>query len=89
VNSELTEDFRACFGALPERVRKQARKSYRLWKANPGHPGVEFKRVEIRSPVYSVRVGIGWRALGLLVGDTVTWFWIGTHGEYDRMWKRF
>jgi hypothetical protein len=35
--------------------------------------------------MYSIRVGKGWRALGLLDGDTITWFWIGSHAEYDRL----
>jgi hypothetical protein len=35
----------------------------------------------------SVRIGVGYRALGLLKADTVTWFWIGTHDEYDRLLK--
>jgi hypothetical protein len=34
-------------------------------------------------PVYSVRVGIGWRALGLKVEDAMVWFWIGSHSEYE------
>jgi hypothetical protein len=38
--------------------------------------------------VYSVRVGIGWRALGLLEGDTVIWFWVGSHAEYDSILRR-
>jgi hypothetical protein len=36
-------------------------------------------------PIYSVRVTLGYRALGLLEDDGITWFWIGTHAEYDRM----
>ena len=41
-----------------------------------------------RSPVYSVRVSIDYRASGELDdGDTV-WFWIGYHQEYDRLLKR-
>ena len=39
-------------------------------------------------PVYSVRIGDDYRALGLLHGDTVTWFWIGTHDEYEQILKR-
>ncbi len=88
MNSELTDDFLACFRRLPERIKRQARKSYKLWKANPKHPGVEFKRVGKRSPIYSVRVAIGWRALGLRQGDTLLWFWIGPHSEYDRLLRR-
>jgi hypothetical protein len=32
-----------------------------------------------------VRVSRGWRALGLLESDTMYWFWIGSHAEYDRL----
>jgi len=84
VDSELTPDYLACFARLPERIRRQARKNYRLWKRDPAHPSLDFKRVGKKSPIYSVRVGIGWRALGLRQGDTVVWFWIGSHAEYDR-----
>jgi murein DD-endopeptidase MepM/ murein hydrolase activator NlpD len=87
VNSELTDDFLVCFERLPERIRRQARSAYRIWKANREHPGIDFKRVGTKSPVYSVRVGIGWRALGLKQGNTMLWFWIGPHAEYDRLLK--
>jgi hypothetical protein len=56
VNSELTEDFLACFRKLPERIRRQANKNYRLWKRNPNHASLEFKLVGKKSPVYSIRV---------------------------------
>jgi len=85
VNSRLTEDFLACFGRLPEAVRAQARRSYQLWRQNPAHPGLQFKKVHAHESLYSVRVGLGWRALSLLEGDTVTWFWIGSHAEYDTL----
>jgi hypothetical protein len=68
VNSELTADFLACFARLPQRIRRQARKNYKLWKSNTEHPSLDFKRVGRKSPVYSIRVGIGWRALGLKQG---------------------
>ena len=35
--------------------------------------------------MYSVRVSRGYRAVGLLEGDTVTWIWIGSHGDYERL----
>jgi len=87
VKSELTDQFLECFGRLPDRIKQQARKSYRLWKRKPSHPGVNFKLVGKKSKAYSVRVAIGWRALGLMEGDTVIWFWIGPHAEYDQMLK--
>ncbi len=36
-------------------------------------------------PVYSVRVGIHYRALGVDRGDYLLWFWLGTHSEYERL----
>ncbi|MBC7852767.1 MAG: hypothetical protein IAF94_04960 [Pirellulaceae bacterium] len=85
MNSQLTEDFLACFARLPDEVKQQARKSYRLWRDNPAHPSLHFKRIHGHEPIYSVRVGRGWRALGMLVGDTISWYWIGSHAQYDQL----
>ena len=85
MKSKVTEDFVAHFSRLPETVKAKARKNYRLWRANPAHPGLHFKRIHSRDELYSVRVGIGWRAVGLLEGDTLHWFWIGSHSEYDKL----
>jgi len=85
VKSQLAPDFIACFRELPERIQRLARKNYKLWKENPSHPGVQFKFVGKHMPVYSIRVGIGWRALGLKVDDVIVWFWIGSHAEYTRL----
>ena len=85
MNSRVTEDFLASFAKLPQAVKNRARKNYRLWKQNPSHPSLRFKRVSDQEPLYSVRIGLGWRALGLLEGGTITWFWIGSHAEYDQI----
>lgn len=74
MNSQLTDDFVACFARLPEAVKAQARKSHRLWRENPTHPSLHFKQIHGQESLYSLRVGLGWRALGLLEGDTITWF---------------
>ena len=85
MNSRLTDDFVSCFRRLPAEIQQLARKNYRLWRANPAHPSLRFKRVHAKEPIYSVRVGIDYRALGLLEGNTITWFWIGPHAEYERI----
>jgi hypothetical protein len=85
VISHLTAEFRECFRRLPKRIQSTARKNYALWKQDSSHPSLEFKRVHPRRPIYSVRVGIGWRALGLREGDTIVWFWIGSHNAYDKL----
>ncbi len=78
-----------CYAHLPANVREQARRAYRLWRSNPSHPGLQFKRIHSTELIFSARVGLGWRALGILEGDTVTWFWIGSHAEYDTIVSRF
>jgi hypothetical protein len=49
---------------------------------------VSFKLVNARLAVYSVRVGLNYRALGLMDGDQITWFWIGSHADYDTLLNR-
>lgn len=88
MNSVVTEPFLECFAALPETVKNQARKAYRLWRQDPSHPGLQFKKIHSSEPIYSVRVSLDWRALGLLEGDSITWFWIGSHADYDHLLDR-
>lgn len=82
MNSRTTRSFREAFRALPPEVRQRARRAYRLWRENPDLPGLRFKRV---GDEVSVRIGRDYRALGVLEGDTVNWYWIGKHDEYDRL----
>jgi hypothetical protein len=59
-----------------------------LWQINPLAHSLDFKQVGKRQPIFSVRIGRGYRALGLLTDDTMIWFWIGTHDEYDRLLRQ-
>lgn len=72
----------ACYKTLPKGIQAVAAKSFRLLEANPKHPSLHFKKVR---EYWSVRVGIEYRALAIPVADGLLWFWIGTHGEYDRL----
>ena len=63
-------------------VQKIADSSYELLKTNPNHPSLHFKKV---NQYWSVRVGKSYRALGIEVENGILWFWIGPHGEYDRL----
>ncbi len=85
LNSRLTEDFIALFARLPDAVKEQARKAYRLWRHDPTHRSLHFKRVHSHRPIYSARVSLNWRVLGLLHDGTMYWFWIGSHANYDRV----
>jgi hypothetical protein len=83
LKSRITEDFLSCFNKLPQEIKDRARKNYRLWRQNPAHPSLRFKRIHGRDPIYSIRIGRDWRAVGLLEDDVITWFWIGSHADYD------
>lgn len=89
MKSKRTRSFRDQLRQLPLDVQRQANAAYRLFKRDPYHPGLHFKRVGKEEPVYSARVGGSYRALGLRdESDTVIWFWIGTHSEYDKLIAR-
>jgi len=85
VNSRTTRRFRELLTALPAHVRQQAREAYRLFQQNPSHPGLRFKQIHAAPPIYSARVGISYRAVGVLDGNTVVWYWIGSHADYDKL----
>jgi len=35
-----------------------------------------------------VRIDLDWRALGVLQDDAMIWFWVGPHGEYEKLLTR-
>jgi len=59
-----------------------ADKNFELLKADPHHPSLHFKKI---GQLWSVRVGAHYRALGLDSDDTIVWFWIGSHADYDKL----
>ncbi len=69
---------------MPSQIQAVADKNFDLLKENPNHPSLHLKQV---GRFWSVRAGIGFRALGVTSPkqDGIVWFWIGTHAEYDRL----
>lgn len=88
MKSSVTKAFRKKLDGLPASVQEQAAKVYTLWRSDPYHNSLQFKRVSQRQPIYSVRVSLDYRVLGLLEDDHIYWFWIGSHAEYDELLKR-
>jgi len=85
MNSRTTRQIRELFARLPAHVQQQAREAYRLFRDNPNHPGLHFKKIYDDPMMFSARVGISYRAIAALDGDTLIWFWIGSHGNYDTL----
>lgn len=85
MKSRTTAAFRRAFSSLPAEARDQARKAFGRFRVDPQHPGLRFKLVHTSRPIYSVRVGLHYRALGIVAGDEIVWFWVGSHDEYERL----
>jgi len=88
MKSHSTKRFRQAFEQLPPQPQRQARQAYRLFQQNPYHPSLRFKQVHATKPIYSVRAGLGYRALGVRDNDDIIWFWIGSHADYDKLISR-
>jgi hypothetical protein len=86
MTSSRSRRFKQLYRLLPLETRKLANENYKLWKANPSHPGLHFKSIHPKHlNIWSVRVGDSHRALALWETETVEWFWIGDHREYEKI----
>ena len=89
MNSATNDRFWRHYSALPADVKEQAREAYAMFASDPYHLSLHFKRVHSTRPVFLVRIGMHYRAVGNLDGSEVTWFWIGSHADYDKLVWQF
>jgi mRNA-degrading endonuclease RelE of RelBE toxin-antitoxin system len=87
VISEITDSFRQAYGKLPLDVRLRVKKAYRQWVANPFHPSLHYKKIHAILPIWSVRVSLNYRVVGVAHDEKMLWYFVGTHAEYDRLIK--
>lgn len=62
-----------------------ADEKYKLLKADARHPSLQLKKV---GRYWSARVGLHHRVGGVdaqTLPDGIVWFWIGMHGDYDKL----
>lgn len=64
-----------------------ARRNHEYFVSDPSHPGLVFKKLAGSSDLWSVRVGLKYRAVGRRTGDAIKWHWIGPHGEFDKLFS--
>ena len=86
----LREDsYWQAYDDLPEEIRKLAEKNYKLWKKTPSDPSLRFKQVHETRPIFSFRVGMKYRTLGIQTADEkIAWFWIGSFDQYQTIISR-
>ena len=52
--SHTTERFRKLLAQLPKEIQKQAKEAYLQFEKDPFYPGLRFKRVHSKRPIYAV-----------------------------------
>lgn len=75
-------DFWHRYRALPTEVQALADRCFALMNADPRHPSIHLKLV---GEYWSARVGLHYRAIGIDVEGGISWFWVGSHAEYDKL----
>ncbi len=77
------ESYWKHFDELPPEIRLLAEKNYHLWKENPQHPGLRFKKIHAELPIFSFRVGMRYRTVGVETkSEKIAWFWIGSFEHF-------
>jgi mRNA-degrading endonuclease RelE of RelBE toxin-antitoxin system len=87
MKSVTLPSFWDTYNSLDDSIRHKARKAFQLWEQNPFHPSLHFKCINTRENIWSVRIDLSYRAIGIFEKDTVTWFWIGSHDDYRRFFS--
>ena len=85
MNSVTTDQFRQLYLQAPLERRQKIKRAYQRWRDNPSHPSLRFKKVHATLPIYSARVDLDWRAVGVLKDGTLIWFWVGSHKAYESL----
>ena len=74
------------FDDLPDDIRKLAEQNYQLWKENSKNPGLRFKQIHKTQPVFSFRVGMKHRTVGVETPDgKLVWFWVGSFETFKQV----
>ena len=84
MTSRVRPSFWKAYANLDPTVRVAARESYALFADNPAHPSLRFKKLAGYDSIWSVRINQSYRALAERRGETVIWFWIGSHNDFDK-----
>jgi hypothetical protein len=85
VKSRTRPSFWRAYESLDPVTRQAARRAYRLFEQDAGHPSLRFKKLGGYENIWSVRVSEQYRAVGERKGDTIVWAWIGSHNDFDKL----
>ena len=80
-----TSRFWKLFAELPAEVQDLAIDKYALFKRDPYHPSLGF---QAKGKVWTVDIGRSYRAIAFRTENQLSWFWIGSHEDYNNVLKR-
>jgi hypothetical protein len=66
-------------------VQDLAIEKYELFKRHPYHPSLGFQG---KGKVWTVNIGRSYRAIAFRTENRLSWFWIGSHEDYNSALKR-
>ncbi|MES2706600.1 MAG: hypothetical protein V4726_08355 [Verrucomicrobiota bacterium] len=82
--SLANEDFWSCYAQLSEAMQNATREAHARFMENPGHPSLRFKKLAGSRNLWSARVSDDFRVVGIRSGETITWFFVGSHKTFDQ-----
>lgn len=71
--SRTSQRFRDLLDALPDDVKRRARRAYQRFAEDPNYPSLHFKLADSERNLYSVRINRDYRALGIRDRDHSLW----------------
>jgi hypothetical protein len=86
VRSMRSARYTKLFDRLPKAVQERAQEYYKKWWKDPA--SIEFRPLNANAKIWRASLPEGYRAMGEERGDTIVWFWIGSHSDYNNMIKK-
>ncbi len=83
--SRTTPKFWKLFAELPAGIQELAVEKYELFKRDLSHRSLGFKE---KGRVWTVDIGQSYRAIAHRSENQLTWFWIGSHEDYNKVLRR-
>jgi hypothetical protein len=83
--STTTSRFWKLFSELPVEVQALAFEKYERFKQDPYHPSLGF---QAKGKAWTVEIGRSYRAIAYRSENRLSWFWIGSHEDYNNVLKR-
>lgn len=82
--SKASASFWRRFQSLPPEAQEKAREAFRQFRKDPDNPWLNFKKLRGFPNYWSARITLSYRAVAVREGETLVWFWIGNHTEFDK-----